>query len=148
VGNPDGSMSADEIEALLQERHIAVISTLNRNGSPQSTPVWYMPEADVLWVIADPDSVKVRNIRRDPRVAITIAADSPPHRYVTFRGQARLLENGVEDRPAKMARRYLGITGGARYMAYIEPHPPFVVIELSRGRSTHWADPKSYEYEE
>ncbi|NQW16634.1 MAG: PPOX class F420-dependent oxidoreductase [Chloroflexi bacterium] len=141
-------MTSDEVDELLAERHVAIITTLNRDGSPQSTPVWYMPEADTIWVIADQDSLKVRNLRRDPRVSIMIATDSSPYRYVVFRGEARLRDIEVLELPTRMAKRYLGKAGGARYMADIDPHPPSTIIELTRNRSTTWVDRFPYAFED
>jgi len=141
-------MTSDEVDALLSELHVAVITTLNRDGSPQSTPVWYMPEKDTIWVIADQDSLKVRNLKRDPRVSIMIASDDSPYRYVVFRGEAKLRDIESLDLPIRMAERYLGKVGGARYMADVDPHPPSTIIELTRNRSATWADRKPYAFED
>jgi PPOX class probable F420-dependent enzyme len=141
-------LTSDEVNALLAELHVAVITTLNRDGSPQSTPVWYMPEIDAIWVIADQDSLKVRNLKRDPRVSIMIASDDSPYRYVVFRGEAKLRDIESLELPTRMAKRYLGEIGGARYMADIDPHPPSTIIELTRNRSATWADRKPYDCED
>ncbi len=140
-------MMPDEVEALLVELHVAVITTLNGDGSPQSTPVWYMPETDVIWVIADRDSLKVRNLKRDSRVSIMIASDSSPYRYVVFRGEATLRDIETLEFPSRMAKRYLGETGGARYMADVDPHPPSTIIEVTRNRSATWVDRNPYDFE-
>ena len=137
-----------EVDELLAELHVAVITTLNRDGSPQSTPVWYMPEADTIWVIADQDSLKVRNLKRDPRVSIMIASDSSPYRYIVFRGEATLHDIETIELPTRMARRYLGGVGGARYMADVDPHPLSTIIELTRNRSATWADRNPYAFED
>jgi PPOX class probable F420-dependent enzyme len=141
-------LTPDEVEELLAERHVAVITTLNLDGSPQSTPVWYVPEGDTIWVIADQDSLKVRNLKRDPRVSIMIASDASPYRYVVFRGEATLRDIETVELPTRMAERYLGKVGGARYMADVDPHPPSTIIELTRDRSATWADRNPYAFED
>lgn len=133
-------MTSDEQRDLLEGRHLAVITTIGSDGYPQSTPVWYMPDGDSVGIIADTDSVKVRNIRRNPRISITIASEGRPYRYVVFKGDAELLTGGVDDYPGRMAERYLGREGGAAYIEDISPHPPFVVIKIQAARSINWID--------
>ncbi len=133
-------MTSAEQSTLLEGRHLAVITTIGPDGYPQSTPVWYMPDGDSVGIIADPDSVKVRNIRRNPRISITIASEGRPYRYILFKGDAELHTGGVDGYPGRMAERYLGREGGAAYIEDISPHPPFVVIKI-RGASSHnWID--------
>ena len=130
----------DDQRDLLEGRHLAVISTIGADGDPQSTPVWYMPEGDGVGIIADPDSVKVRNIRRNPRISITIASEGRPYRYIVFKGDAELHTSGFEEYPGQMAERYLGKEGGAAYIEDISPHPPFVVIKIPAARANNWID--------
>ena len=133
-------MTSDEQRDLLEGRHLAVITTIGADGYPQSTPVWYMPDGDSVGIIADTDSVKVRNIRRNPRISITIASEGRPYRYVVFKGDAELHTGGLDDYPDRMAERYLGKEGGAAYIEDISPHPPFVVIKIQAARSINWID--------
>ncbi len=141
-------LALSEINELIEERHVAVITTLNRDGSPHSTPIWYMPEADKLWIITDRDSLKIRNIKRDPRVSILIATDGPPYRWVSFKGEATLCDIETTELPTQMAMRYLGKVGGARYIAKFGPHPPSTVIGLTRNRSASWADRFPFAFED
>lgn len=136
-------MTSDELRNLLEGRHLAIITTIGPDGYPQSTPVWYMPDGDAVGIIADPDSVKVRNIRKNPRISITIASEGRPYRYIVFRGDAELHTGGPDDYndyPGRMAERYLGKEGGAAYIEDISPHPPFVVIKIPSPRTNDWAD--------
>ncbi len=133
-------LTAEEMAELLAGDHLAVISTIGPDGYPQSTPVWYLPDGDAVGIVADADSVKVRNIQRNPKISITIASEARPYRYVVFKGDAELHTSGVDDYPPRMAERYLGIEGGAAYMAELSPHPPFVVIKLRVTGSYDWAD--------
>ncbi len=99
-------MTPEELAHLLEGRHLAIITTIGSDGYPQSTPVWYMPEGESVGIIADADSVKVRNIRSNPRISITIASESRPYRYVVFKGDGELHSDsagGVDDYPTRMA---------------------------------------------
>ena len=136
-------ITSEELAQLLEGRHLAVITTIGFDGYPQSTPVWYMPEGESVGIIADADSVKVRNIRINPRISVTIASESRPYRYIALKGDAIVHASSagdVDDYPARMAERYLGVEGGAAYMAELSPHPPFVVIKLHVTGTHTWAD--------
>jgi len=59
----------------LQEDRVAVISTLNRDGSAHVTTVWYLLADDGTLIITTPShSQKIRNLRRDPRIALCVGA--------------------------------------------------------------------------
>src|SRR5579884_423775 len=72
----------------LQEPHLAVISTLMADGSPQSTPVWVDVEPDGSHVLINTvvGHVKANNVGRDPRVAVTVIDSQNPYRVVVVRG--------------------------------------------------------------
>ncbi len=131
-------MTSAELRNLLRGRHLAVLTTNGPDGTPHSTPVWYLPDGDTVGIIADAESVKVRNLRRDPKAAVLIASERRPYRYVLYRGAADLLTEGVNGYPQRMARRYLGEERAKRYLARMEPHPPFVVIKVRPSRVTTW----------
>jgi PPOX class probable F420-dependent enzyme len=92
--------------------------TLNRDGSPQVSMVWVAVEDDELCVAALTPRQKLRNIERDPRVAITF--ESPEHDvagergsgglryYLAVQGTARVTEGGAPELLQRLARVYLG----------------------------------------
>jgi PPOX class probable F420-dependent enzyme len=132
-------MTPAELRAFLDERHLAVLTTHGADGYPHATPVWYLAELDgALSVIVLADAVKVRNIRRDPRIAITIAPESRPYAYARYRGDAELLSQGVDDYPRIMAHRYMGKTAGDEYLASLGPEARFLVIRLRDDRVDTW----------
>ncbi len=78
-------------EFIARPRH-AIVATNRADGPPQLTPVWYLYDAGKIYISASADSVKVRNLRRDPRVTICIDAGHPDARYVILQGNATILE--------------------------------------------------------
>jgi PPOX class probable F420-dependent enzyme len=82
-----------------------------RDGSPQVTMVWVDHE-DVEYVLVNTAEgrAKLRNIVRDPRVAISIASQSDPYHTVTIRGRVVDFVRGrqAEDHIDKLAKKYLG----------------------------------------
>jgi PPOX class probable F420-dependent enzyme len=93
----------------------ATLVTLNPDGSPQVTVVWMAlespPEGDELVSAHLAKYQKTRNIRRDPRVAVTIL--SPRSRgqqtpYLAITGTARIVEGGAPELLKKLAKTMLG----------------------------------------
>ncbi len=107
-------MFTDEIRAFLDIPRVGTLATLNADGTPLLTPVWFAREGDELWLAIGPRSPKARNIRRDPRVTFVVM-DETGYNYVTVGGRARLEDGEEGAKPREMAIRYLGERGGARF---------------------------------
>jgi PPOX class probable F420-dependent enzyme len=83
----------------------ATLVTLNPDGSPQVTVVWVAlestPDGDELVSAHLAEHKKVRNVRRDPRVALTIVAPHGPddlmRPYLSITGTARVVEGGAPE---------------------------------------------------
>ena len=83
----------------------ATLVTLNPDGSPQVSLVWVglrsTPDGDELVTAHLGEHKKVRNIRRDPRVAVTIASPGDVGRtlrpYLAIDGTARIEEGGAPE---------------------------------------------------
>lgn len=93
---------------LLDKVSFAHLSTLGPDGAPQSHPVWYDAADGQLLISTGTDRQKYRNIRRDPRVSVSILDPGDPYRYLEVRG--RVVE--IEPDPQKafldrLARKYL-----------------------------------------
>jgi PPOX class probable F420-dependent enzyme len=82
-----------EAKALIDRPNFAHLATLMEDGSPQSVPVWVGREGDRLLVCTGEGSLKGRNTRRDPRVALSIVDFHNPYEEVQLRGRV------VERRP-------------------------------------------------
>src|SRR4051812_22561857 len=67
-----GIVLSSDIRQLLDRPNFAHLSTLMADGSPQSAPVWVGREADRIVICTSENSLKGRNTRRDPRVALSI----------------------------------------------------------------------------
>jgi PPOX class probable F420-dependent enzyme len=75
-----------KVEDFLKGTHFAKLATLNKDGSPQLTPVWYMYENGKLIFNTSRDRRKFFNMKRDDRVAFLIDEGYP---YVAIWGTAR-----------------------------------------------------------
>ncbi|CAA0136085.1 Uncharacterised protein [Mycolicibacterium vanbaalenii] len=91
----------------------ATLVTLNPDGSPQVTLVWVAlqtteDDGDELVVAHLSEHQKVRNVRRDPRVAVTIVSPEGPGQvmrpYLAVNGTARIVEGGAPEVLAGLAQ--------------------------------------------
>jgi PPOX class probable F420-dependent enzyme len=91
--------------------NLAYFATVNADGAPQVTPVWVDYEDGYLLVDTAIGTLKERNVRRDPRVAITIQHKDDAYRKVDIRGEVVEFIEG--DRAIAqmdvLAQRYLGM---------------------------------------
>jgi hypothetical protein len=85
-------MSDDERRAFLSEgRRTAKLATVRADGSPHVVPVGFVLDGDEWVLMTGSDSVKGRNLRRDPRVGLCVD-DVDAHAFVTVTGTATLSE--------------------------------------------------------
>ena len=86
---------SNEIKALLDGPNFAHLATLMPDGSPQSVPVWVGREDDRILICTGEGSLKAKNTRGDPRVALSIVDFHDPYKEVQLRG--RVVERRPDD---------------------------------------------------
>ena len=94
-----------EVRIFLEEPHYAVMATINAAGTPQLTVMWYAlhPTEDVVLLNSSRGLLKVKNLRRDPRMALCVEDGA---RYVTLEGTAELVADREEqEREVKQPSR-------------------------------------------
>lgn len=75
------------VKAFLQKTNFAVLATVGPSGGPQATPVWYLVEDDGILINTSQGRVKLRNLKGNPRVAVTVVDQENPYRYVQIQGK-------------------------------------------------------------
>jgi PPOX class probable F420-dependent enzyme len=108
---PYHPMSDDEVWAFLagDPPHTGKLATTRKDGSPHVAPVWYVVDDRSLVFMTSDQSVKGRNLRRDPRAALCVDDERPPFSFVTVEGTVELSEDLEE------MLRWSTLIGG-RYM--------------------------------
>ncbi|MFZ1866605.1 MAG: PPOX class F420-dependent oxidoreductase [Polyangiales bacterium] len=114
---------------ILKKPSFAHLSTLMADGGPQSSPVWIDTDGSQLVVNSAEGRVKDRNIRRDPRVAISVADPENPYRCLMIRGRvSKITKDGADEHINRMAKKYMGVDeypfrqpGEVRVLYYIDP---------------------------
>ena len=102
----------ESVRALIETGPLAHVTTLNRDGSPQVTVVWVAIEGDEI-VTAHLDlHQKLRNIRHDARVAVSLLSPNKNaiglQEYLVVYGEASVTEGGAVPLLQRLARIYMG----------------------------------------
>ena len=127
------SALSPEVEQLIDRPNFAHLATLMSDGSPQSVPVWVGREGEHIIVCTGEASLKAKNTRRDPRVALSIVDFTNPYEEVQVRGRV------IERRPDsdfktmdKVSHKYTG-----KPFPFRQPEGRVVlVIEVEKARYT------------
>ena len=102
----------DSARAVLDGPALAHLVTIEPDGRPQVSIVWVGLDGEELVAAHLPEHRKVRNIRRDPRVALSIEAGTRNeiglNEYIVIHGSARITEGGAPELLQRLARVYLG----------------------------------------
>lgn len=101
----------DRIRAFLEERRFAVMATINPDGTPQQTVMWYDLQADEILMNTRRGRVKDLNLMRDPRLSVCV---EDGYKYVTLTGTATLIEDQTVAQAdiRRLAIRYHGPVKG------------------------------------
>jgi PPOX class probable F420-dependent enzyme len=98
-----------EIEAFLRRPNPAVVATLRPDGSPHSVATWYDWEGGLVLLNMDESRLRLRFLRRDPRVALTVLDAESWYRHVSLLGRVVRIED--DDDLADIDRLALRYTG-------------------------------------
>lgn len=123
------------IRNLIQSGCHAHLVTLNRDGSPQVTVVWVGLDGDEVVAGHLPRNRKVRNIERDPRVALSLEASSKSSlgltEYAVLYGTARIQQGGAAELLQRLAEVYIG--PGVKFPPMDDPPAGYVTrIQVER----------------
>jgi PPOX class probable F420-dependent enzyme len=95
---------------LFKKRAFASLATLMPNGDVQVTPVWVDVDNGNLLFNSARGRLKDKNVRRDPRVTLTLIDPDNPYRYLEVRGRVvDITEKGAAQHIDKLAKKYLGV---------------------------------------
>ena len=85
------------------------LATVNKNGQPQVTPVWFDTDGEHILINTNEGRLKDRNMKSQPDVAMVIQDPKDPYRYLGIRGRviAHTTE-GADEHIDKLSRRYDG----------------------------------------
>jgi PPOX class probable F420-dependent enzyme len=118
----------DSARELLDSAAVAHVVTIDDDGRPQVTLAWVGVEEDEIVLATMPEQRKLRNLRRDPRVALSVASTTTNDwgllEYLVVHGTARITEGGAAEMLQHLAHTYLG--PGVVFPNMPDPPPGFV----------------------
>jgi PPOX class probable F420-dependent enzyme len=118
-----------ELSEFLSRPNPAVVGTITPSGDPRTVATWYLWDDGRVLMNLDAGRTRLEDLRRDPRVSLTVIGTENWYRHVTLHGRVTTLEDdtgfeGVD----RLSRQYLGQPYGQR----------------SRGRVNAWMDVESW----
>ncbi|MEV6243444.1 PPOX class F420-dependent oxidoreductase [Lentzea sp. NPDC051838] len=116
----------DDLRRVLDGTSIAHLATVLPDGAPHSVPVWIGTHGEHIAIITGPGSQKARNLRRDPRVAISLTEADNPFQPVVLRGRVVewLTGDDAWEIVDRIATKYIGAPYSRdeeRVVALIDP---------------------------
>ena len=94
-------MIDERIRKLAQQDNFGTITTLQRDGMPSTHVMWVDADEEFILINTETGRAKFRNVKRDPRVAVTIWNKDNPYEYAEVRGRV------VETVAGDVARRHI-----------------------------------------
>jgi PPOX class probable F420-dependent enzyme len=125
-------LRSTDLDDLLERPLLAVLATRRSDGDLLLSPVWHEWRDGGFNVFTGANDVKVRHIRRDPRVAIVACEHEPPYRGIEVRGRATI-EPGDPETGLRIASRYIGEARAERWVG-----PDDVVIRIEPDAVRAW----------
>ena len=135
----------DVARRILESDSLAHVTTIDPDGRPQTTLAWVGLEGDEVVFATLPDQRKLRNLRRDPRITISIQTERVNpyglHEYLVIYGTARVTDGGGPEVLQRLAHTYLG--PDVTFLPMPDPPPGFVTrVTVDRlGGVGPWNEP-------
>jgi PPOX class probable F420-dependent enzyme len=114
-------MTMEEIRRFLSHgTFTGKLATVRKNGSPHVAPVWFVLDEDNNYDIILTtwnESIKGKNVIRDPRVSISVDDQKPPYSFVIINGIVQISEapSDLLKWATKIAERYMGKDNAESY---------------------------------
>ena len=129
---PNECALSDDVREAITGGHLGHLVTVNPDGSPHATLVWTGLDGDEIVTGHLGAWQKVRNVRRDPRVVLTMETGGTNelglNHYLIVRGTAEVQEGGAPELLQRLAEVYLG--PGVKFPPMPDP-PPGYVLRIS-----------------
>jgi PPOX class probable F420-dependent enzyme len=116
-----------EVRSLFDDRHFAVLSTVDPDGAPHSTVVWVGRDGDDLLFALPRSRRKTANLHRDPRATVVIFDPANPYESVQVQGTTTLEDDPDGTLIDALSHKY---TGGP-YPGFAGPSPDWVTARLT-----------------
>jgi PPOX class probable F420-dependent enzyme len=99
---------SDQAKALFDAKSFVSLSTVQPDGSPQSSVVWIKRDGDDVVFSTVEGRRKHLNMARDPRISLLVNPPDHPYRYLELRGEVTMTREGGRELIDELCRKYLG----------------------------------------
>lgn len=145
-------MTEDEVASFLMEPdHLVRIGTVDADGMPRVVPTWFvLVDGEIVFTPRGPATF-LANIRRDPRIGLSIDEDPLPYRKVTVQGRARIVhepgnDDAWRDLYRTIAKRYIPAERADAYVdGTIDQPRALIAVPLTGSVVTTWRMPAEEE---
>lgn len=102
-------LSKEAVRMIEGKKNFAHLATLMPDGSPQVTPVWVDYDDGFILVNTTEERIKYRNVKRDPRIALSIIDSDDPYTMLAMRGKVvQTAAKGADEHIEKLSMKYIG----------------------------------------
>jgi PPOX class probable F420-dependent enzyme len=142
------TLTATELTTFLDEPgHLLRLATVDADGMPRVVPLWFVREGDDVLFTPRARSAFLANLRRDPRVGVSIDEEPAPYRKVTLQGASRLVHDLGDDDVwrdlyRRIACRYVPADAAEAYVqGTIDQPRALFAVSLNEARVSTWRMP-------
>lgn len=121
-------MGADKLAELANHKYIN-LETYRKNGQPVSTPVWFMIDNNLIYVVTSSDTGKAKRLRNNPDVRIMPSGFRGEPKGEWIEGKAKFAEGAEAERAIQLRKKKYGLQ--ARLVGMIRGTSTVIAIELS-----------------
>ena len=138
---------AEVVDLLDEPGHLVRIATVDDDGWPRVVPTWFVRDGDDVLFTPRSPAVFLANLRRDPRLALSIDEDALPYRKVTVQGEARIQHEPGDDDVWRdtyraIATRYIPVEQAEAYIQNTIDQPrALIAVSLAGSKVTTWRMP-------
>ncbi len=87
-------MTPDQVRSFMSHgTRTAKVASVMKDGQPHVMPVWFVLDGEQIVFTTGANTVKGRNLQRDPRIALVVEDDEPPFAFVHVRGRVTIHED-------------------------------------------------------
>jgi uncharacterized protein len=121
-------VAEDKLAELARHKYIN-LETYKKNGHPVSTPVWFMIDNNLVYVVTSSDTGKAKRLRNNPAVRVMPSGFKGEPKGGWMEGKARFAEGDEAERAIQLRKKRYGLQ--ARLMGMIRGASAVIAIELS-----------------
>lgn len=118
---------SEKAKRIVDAPNVACVATIMPDGSPQVAPVWIDREGDLLIINSTETARRVKNLKRNPRIALCVFDLKDTHSKIVVRGVVReITKDSAEEHVDKLEMKYRGNSRFPRH----DPQRPRVIIRI------------------